>query len=108
MERQNWLCGWILMTWFGSVIGQFDLTFEPQWRMMCPKLLPQTLIGYAPRGNTSAGSYKKNDRIKDIEECVQLCCTHPTCNVVFMYDDDCFQVSEKNYLLVLIYDLMVK
>lgn len=81
------------MPWFGYAVSMFDMGFEPQWRMMCPKLLPQVLTGYAPRGNTSAGTYVKSDHIKDVEQCVKLCCTHPSCNVVFMYDRDCFQIE---------------
>ncbi|XP_075210094.1 dyslexia-associated protein KIAA0319-like protein [Lycorma delicatula] len=93
MEGWHWL--WLL-PWIGSVVSQFDFGYEPQWRLMCPKLLPRTLIGYAPRGNTSAGNYKKSDHIVDVDQCVKLCCTRRTCNVVFMYDRACFQIECEN------------
>ncbi|XP_039275783.1 dyslexia-associated protein KIAA0319-like [Nilaparvata lugens] len=76
-----------------SATSQLDYYIESQWRMMCPKLLPQTLVGYVPRGNTTAGIFKKNERITNLEMCVKVCCTHPSCNVVFMYKDICFQIE---------------
>ncbi|XP_054266272.1 dyslexia-associated protein KIAA0319-like [Macrosteles quadrilineatus] len=87
-EQLQWLLGWNLLF---SVVSQLDLD-SPQWRE-CPQMLPKVLVGYAPRGNESAGVYKKSPEAVTISSCVALCCEQPSCNIVFMFKQTCFQIE---------------
>lgn len=86
--------GWNLLL---VAVSQLDL--DPQWREDCPQLVLKVLEGYVPRGNESAGVFKKNPDINDFNTCTALCCEQPSCNVVFMFKQTCFQVKRSTLLL---------
>ncbi|XP_046672633.1 dyslexia-associated protein KIAA0319 [Homalodisca vitripennis] len=87
-EHLQVVLGWNLLL---LAVCQLDLD-SPQWRD-CPQLLPKVLIGYVPRGNESAGVYKKNSDAVTTPSCVALCCEKPSCNVVFMFKETCFLIE---------------
>lgn len=76
-----------ILIFLTTVLCQLD--FETQ----CPQLLPRVLVGFAPRGNETAGVYKKSTEAENIDHCVSLCCAQQSCNVVFMYEMTCYQIE---------------
>lgn len=58
----------------------------------CDKLYPKLWMRYAPRGNISAGNYKKQNT-NSVKLCLKSCCSSSKCNVMFMNGKDCFHVS---------------
>lgn len=87
--KLNLTLSWSLI-FLSVVLGHFDLDL-PQWRE-CPQMLPRILVGFTPRGNVSAGIFKKSKDAENIESCVEQCCSQPSCNIVFMFKQQCYQV----------------
>lgn len=83
----------IILMFLTTVLCQLD--FETQ----CPQLLPRLFVGFAPRGNETAGVYKKSTEAEDIDHCVSLCCAQQSCNVVFMHKVTCYQVNTSILIL---------
>ncbi|XP_063227382.1 dyslexia-associated protein KIAA0319-like protein isoform X2 [Bacillus rossius redtenbacheri] len=77
-----------------SVAQEYDV--DASWRKMCPQMYPTVFPGYAPRGNKTAGAYRKRDGVRRLEPCIADCCARDACNVVFMHHSTCYQITCKN------------
>lgn len=65
---------------------------DSQWHYVCPGIYPAVFIGFAPRGNKTAGIYKKIDKVHSLDSCMSACCKDENCNVVFMHDAACYNI----------------
>jgi hypothetical protein len=62
-------------------------------RTICPRLYERTFKGFVPKGNLTAGIFKEIEGVSNVKDCVVRCCRHEQCNVAFMTDDKCYQVT---------------
>lgn len=75
-----------------SDLNPVDLKDDTISTRMCPKVYP-ILRRYLPRRKENAGDYEHKAEIHNIGECLDACCLDKKCNVVFMHETKCFNVS---------------
>lgn len=71
----------------------------------CPDLYLEAFLGFAPKGNLSAGTYIKKDSVYRITDCLAECCNDPLCNVVFMHDTSCLHVRRGTMIFLITFIL---
>ncbi|KAK7867796.1 hypothetical protein R5R35_001209 [Gryllus longicercus] len=92
----DWKCGAVLfMVLLVNIVEQSSgqpRELDPQWTYVCPTIYPTVFTGFAPRGNKTAGTYKKKDKVHTLDQCIMTCCKDDYCNVVFMHDTSCYHI----------------
>nr|CAD7429431.1 unnamed protein product [Timema monikensis] len=66
---------------------------DPRWRDSCPQIYLSEFKSYAPIGNETSGVFAKKATIHTIEDCIADCCDDKMCNIIFMHNTECFQIS---------------
>lgn len=67
-------------------------------RGSCPRATSPQVLYPTPRLNryswlSTSGIFKEIEGVSNVKDCVVRCCRHEQCNVAFMTDDKCYQVT---------------
>ncbi len=57
-----------------------------------PKLCPYSKVEYNTtiKGGMAAADYKYGGKVTNINDCVEMCCESDSCNIAFMFSNECF------------------
>lgn len=84
----------LIVTLFNYCSSQFDRSpFSA-----CPKSsVPEIFDESIPRNGTSAGTYREQDEVQSLQECIITCCEQSDCHIIlYVTKDDgstCYHVS---------------
>lgn len=63
-----------------------------------PKLCPYGEVEYNTtiEGGLAAANYRYGGKVTNINECVEMCCESDSCNIAFLFSDECFLLMCKS------------